>query len=48
VLDSVLGLGEEVSDIVLGAYIENEADVQVLLLLGVVILDRDVLGFLYI
>jgi hypothetical protein len=44
VLDSVLGLGEEVSDIVFGAHIGNRGDAQVLLLLGVVILDRDVLG----
>jgi hypothetical protein len=43
-LDSVLRLGEEVSDIVLGAHIGNGGDVQVLLLLGVVILDCDVLG----
>jgi hypothetical protein len=44
VLDSVLGLGEEVSDIVLGTHIGNGGDAQVLLLLGVVILDCDVLG----
>jgi hypothetical protein len=44
VLDSVLRLGEEVSDIVLGAHIGNGGDAQVLLLLEVVILDRDMLG----
>jgi hypothetical protein len=44
VLDSVLGLDEEVSDIVLSAPIGNGGDAQVLLLLGVVILDRDVLS----
>jgi hypothetical protein len=44
VLDSVLELGKEVSDNVLGAHIGNRGDTQVLLLLGVVILDCDVLG----
>jgi hypothetical protein len=44
VLDSILGLGEEVSNIVLGAHVGNGGDIQVLLFLGVVILDHNVLS----
>ena len=41
----MLGLGEEVSQVVLSAYITDGDGTQVLLLLEVVILDCNVLGF---
>ena len=44
VLQASLRLGKEVSQVLLRGYVDDLDRPQVLLLLGVVVLDRDVLG----